>query len=102
MYGRLKPGNHELCPNFENIFEFMNGFPVNNTRVVIIGRDPSEKKESSGYAFHGTFCTSTRILAENFQDYDNKFINSLCDIGSKSNIDSPRDRAILDGWIEQG
>ncbi|CAL8133010.1 unnamed protein product [Orchesella dallaii] len=42
-------------------FNFMNGFSVKDTRVVIIGNEPADV-DSSGYAFHGSFCESTMEL----------------------------------------
>ncbi|CAL8071209.1 unnamed protein product [Orchesella dallaii] len=42
-------------------FNFMNGFLVHDTRVVILGNEPADV-DSSGYAFHGSFCESTMEL----------------------------------------
>ncbi|CAL8092520.1 unnamed protein product [Orchesella dallaii] len=46
----------------DNIFGFMTGFPIYKTKAVIIGNRPPKDKSSTGYAFHGTICESTKQL----------------------------------------
>ncbi len=87
-------------PNFDNVFAFMNGFPIEKTRVVIIGQDPAPKCESTGYAFHGSDCEATHKLVRYLIKNDQQFMK----IGSqKSGLKTNIGKIFnLDNWIEQG
>lgn len=98
------PGNK--TENFHNIFEFMNGFPIENTRVVIIGHDPAPWRESSGYAFHGSICASTKNIIAHLNKELKLVGNFLGDeesiVISGENLQEYFKDCQLNGWIQQG
>lgn len=49
-------------PRNDNIFGFMDAFGLQETKVVIVGKDPSINIPSSGFAFHQSVCPTTEML----------------------------------------
>ncbi len=91
-------------PYFDNIFGFMDGFKMEDTKVVIIGLDPAPNRESSGYAYHGSKCNSTENIIEflniEFQLADG--YNNAQFQFEPSEMKSLKDHCYMGGWVKQG
>ncbi|CAL8119569.1 unnamed protein product [Orchesella dallaii] len=102
MYQKLAEVNYARD---DNIFEFMRGSLIYNTRLVIIGNDPARFCSSSGYAFHGSPCPSTWQMLEFMHDemafVCDFFKNNLLRL-SRREMDGARSNCNLSAWISQG
>ncbi|CAL8119623.1 unnamed protein product [Orchesella dallaii] len=89
----------------DNIFGFMRGFPINYTSVVIMGNDPAKCFPSSGYAFHGSACASTRHMLELMNNemgiLSDHFQNDVWKL-TRRDLDGAKGNTNLHGWIKQG
>lgn len=52
----------------DHIFAFMKDFRITDTKVVIIGKDPTPQTESNGRGFDRVICLSTQRIIRNCYD----------------------------------
>jgi len=85
-------------------FNFMSGFPIQATRVVILANEPAGV-DSFGYSFHGSDCESTRKLMTLINDDMGIFHDCLGLPSFKmtdDELEDAEDQCSLQGLIDQG
>jgi len=90
----------------DNIFKFMEGCPIEDVKVCILGNDPCKDVPSSGYAFHESKCPSTEKILDFVDSEIDTVCNHLQDYSGMSlhhvELRGAKRKCNLSGWIEQG
>ncbi|CAL8076630.1 unnamed protein product [Orchesella dallaii] len=88
-----------------DIFAFINGFRIEETKVVIMGSESKSYKPSSGYMFTGSkFAAMEKVL--DFLNWEIKILanhqqyNGMMLTGRE--MDTAMENGSLNGWIQQG
>ncbi|CAL8097843.1 unnamed protein product [Orchesella dallaii] len=97
IYHQLRVGGYS---ENDNIFEFMNGFPIHKTKAVFLGNEPAFGVPSSGYAFHGSPCASTWQVLQFLRDEIQR-VSLFNGIKDKDNVNWDENYS-MSGWIQQG
>ncbi|CAL8097837.1 unnamed protein product [Orchesella dallaii] len=95
IYHKLREGGYKVN---DNLCEFMNGFPIHETKAVIMGNVPVNGIPSTGYAFHGSSCPSTFQILHFLQDEINKIEHFN---GANQTVKNDENFS-MNGWIQQG
>lgn len=78
----------------------MNEFPMQQTRVVILGQYPSPFCKPSGFAYHGCDSKSIAGILENL-DFELALVDENLKIPDEK-LQEYEANYVFDGWVEQG